>query len=397
MTYRRCEDSSGNRLVKKNDKFSPTGLQWHEMLSTMSIIYQGLKDGMRDWHDGGRRRARCIMAAVAVYVLTALPATASVTGAGATLPYPLFAKWAALYHKETGRIVNYQSIGSGGGIKQIQSETVDFGATERPLTTNELREHNLVQFPAVLGGVAIVHSIKGIPSGALRLDGPVLADIYLGKIKYWNDPAIAALNPGLRLPKQSIVVVRRSDGSGTTFLFSNYLSRVSPQWKSSVGQGTSLKWPAGLGGKGNEGVAAYLSKFQGAIGYIESTYAKQAGLGLIALKNQDGNFVIPNALSVKSAAENATWRADNGFYLMLTDQPGRESWPIVGTTFILMQQDAAHTKQAMRTIQFFNWAFYQGGRVASALGYVPLPEALIRQIQQSWRQRLPQAFQNAGL
>lgn len=321
--------------------------------------------------------------------LTSIPVSAATIGAGATMPYPLFAKWASNYYKATGNIVNFQSLGSGGGIKQIRAETVDFGATEKPLSPDELKNFQLVQFPSLLGGITIAHSIKGVPSGALKLDGRTLANIYLGKIKYWNAPEIAKLNPTLKLPNSAIVVIRRSDGAGTTFLFSSYLSKVSDEWRNKIGAGTALKWPVGLGGKGNEGVAAYLQTLEGAIGYVEYSYAKRSGFPVVALKNEAGNFVTPGLESISSAASNASWSPKDGFYMVLVNQPGKYSWPIVGVTFILIRQNPPRINATREALKFFQWAFVNGKTDAVKLGYVPIPEDIVEKIQSMWRQEIP--------
>ena len=313
---------------------------------------------------------------------------AEITGAGATFPYPVYAKWADAYKKATGTAVNYQSIGSGGGIKQITAKTVDFGASDKPLTPKALAKDGLIQFPAIMGGVVPVYNIQGVPSGAIRLTGAMLADIYLGKIKLWNDPAIAALNPDAKLPRQAISVVHRSDGSGTTFLFSNYLSKISPAWKSSVGEGTSLKWPVGVGGKGNEGVANYVARIGGSIGYVEYAYAKQNKLSHALMGNRNGNFVAPSDVSFKAAAAGADWAHAAGMYLILTDQPGRESWPMTGASFILMHRKQAKPENARQVLKFFEWSFKNGGKMADALDYVPMPDAVVKLIKADWKAKL---------
>jgi len=279
-------------------------------------------------------------ALTAAAALSASALAADLTGAGATFPYPIYAKWADAYKKATGVGLNYQSIGSGGGIKQITAKTVQFGASDKPLSAGDLQKYGLMQFPAIMGGVVPVYNIKGVRDGQITLSGTVLADIYLGKIKKWNDPAIAALNAGVKLPGRAISVVHRSDGSGTTFLFSNYLSKVSVDWKSKVGEGTSLKWPTGVGGKGNEGVANYVSRIAGAIGYVEYAYAKQNRLATARMVNSAGNAVAPNDDSFKAAAAGADWAGTPGMGVILTDQAGKQSWPITGASFILM-----HTTQ----------------------------------------------------
>ncbi len=311
---------------------------------------------------------------------------AEITGAGATFPYPIYAKWADAYKKNTGTGMNYQSIGSGGGIKQIIAKTVDFGASDMPLKPEELEKEGLTQFPTVIGGDVPVVNLAGIKSGELHLTGAVLADIYLGKVAKWNDPAIAALNKGVRLPAQDITVVHRSDGSGTTFIWVNYLSKMSPEWKSKVGEGTSVNWPAGVGGKGNEGVASYVQRIVGSIGYVEYAYALQNKMTTAAVQNRDGAYVQANAESFKAAAANAEWNKAPGFYLILTDQPGKGAWPVSGATFILMHKSQAKPDIAKEVLKFFDWAYgADGDKLASSLDYVPLPDTVVKQIQASWK------------
>src|SRR6266487_1026927 len=314
-----------------------------------------------------------------------------ITGAGATFPYPLYAKWAEAYKAKTGVGLNYQSIGSGGGIKQIQNKTVDFGASDMPLKPEDLDKDGLVQFPTVIGGDVPVYNLKDVKPGELKLTGPVLADIFLGKIKAWNDPAIAALNKGINLPNLPVTVVHRSDGSGTTFIWVNYLSKVSPEWKEKVGEGTSVNWPAGVGGKGNEGVASYVQRIGGAIGYVEYAYALQNKLVYALLRNRDGNFVAPNIDSFKAAAAGAQWGKAPGMYLILTDQPGRNSWPISGATFILVYKSQEKPDRAKEVLKFFDWAYADGDKLAMDLDYVPLPDAVVRLIQMSWKSQIKDA------
>jgi phosphate transport system substrate-binding protein len=310
---------------------------------------------------------------------------ADITGAGATFPYPLYAKWAEAFKSKTGIGMNYQSIGSGGGIKQIKAKTVDFGASDAPLKSDELEKDGLVQFPMVMGGVVAVVNLQGIKPGALRLTGPVLADIYLGKVKKWNEAPIAALNPGLKLPDQDITVVARSDGSGTSFIFTNYLGKVSKDWADKVGSSTSVKWPAGVGGKGNEGVASYVQRLSGAIGYVEYAYAKQNKLSYALLQNRDGNFVAPEDKSFQSAAASANWAKAPGFYEILTDEPGKDSWPITGATFILMHRVQSNPDNAKLALQFFDWAYANGDRLAIDLDYVPMPDAVVGLVKKEWK------------
>lgn len=311
---------------------------------------------------------------------------ADITGAGATFPYPIYAKWAEAYKGKTGVGLNYQSIGSGGGIKQITAKTVDFGASDMPLKTDELEKGGLVQFPAVMGGVVTVINIQGIEAAQMKLNGRVLGDIYLGEIKKWNDPAIAGLNPGLKLPNEDITVVHRSDGSGTTFIFTNYLSKVSPAWKDKVGNNVSVSWPVGVGGKGNEGVASYVQQVKNSIGYVEYAYALQNKMAYTLLQNREGEFVKPNSESFQAAAAGAKWEQAPGFYEILTDEPGKTSWPIAGATFILMHKEQADPAKAKEVLDFFHWAYNNGGKMAQELDYVPMPEKVVKLIEASWGQ-----------
>jgi phosphate transport system substrate-binding protein len=311
-----------------------------------------------------------------------------ITGAGATFPYPIYAKWADAYRKESGVGMNYQSIGSGGGIKQITARTVDFGASDAPMKPEDLEKYGLIQFPAIMGGVVPVINVKGIEAGKVKLTGPLLADIYLGKVKKWNDPAIARLNAGVSLPDQAISAVYRSDGSGTTFLYSNYLSKVSADWKSTVGEGTAVKWPSGVGGKGNEGVANYVSRIDGAIGYVEYAYAKQNRLAYAMMQNRDGRFVAPDDESFKAAAAGADWAKAPGMYLILTDQAGKASWPITGASFILMHKMQEKPDSAKEVFRFFDWSFKNGGKMAAELDYVPMPEAVVKLIRSTWKDQV---------
>jgi phosphate transport system substrate-binding protein len=316
---------------------------------------------------------------------------ADITGAGATFPYPIYAKWADAYKKATGVGLNYQSIGSGGGIKQITAKTVNFGASDMPMKPADLEKHGLMQFPAIMGGVVPVYNIKGIGDGAITLTGPVLAEIYLGKIKKWNDAAIAGINSGLRLPDQAISVVHRSDGSGTTFLFANYLSKVSADWKSTVGEGTSLRWPTGVGGKGNEGVANYVGRIDGAIGYVEYAYAKQNRLAAARLVNREGIAVSPNEDAFKAAAAGADWKNAPGMAVLLTDQPGKSAWPITGASFILIHTTQAKPEDGKEVLKFFEWSFKNGDRMAAELDYVAMPPSVVSMIQSTWRRRIKDA------
>ena len=304
------------------------------------------------------------------------------TGAGASFPAPLYAKWAADYHKATGVKINYQSVGSGAGLRQIEAKTVDFGASDAPLKDEDLAKKGLVQFPTVIGGVVPVVNIPGINPGQLKLSGKVLGDIYLGKVTQWNDPAIAALNPGVKLPEAAIAPVRRADGSGTSFIFTNYLSKVNPEWKEKVGEGTAVNWPIGAGGKGNEGVAAFVGRLANSIGYVEYAYVKQNKLNYVQLQNAEGAFVSPDDDAFKAAAAGADWR--KSFYQILTNQPGKASWPITGATFILMHKSQDKPQQASATLKFFDWAYQTGDKTAADLDYVPMPDSVKSVIVKSW-------------
>lgn len=309
---------------------------------------------------------------------------AEISGAGASFIYPLVSRWSADYNAATGAKVNYQSIGSGGGIAQIKAGTVDFGSSDKPLPSEELAEAGLGQFPSAIGGVVPVMNLEGMAPGQLRLTGAVLADIFLGKIATWNDPAIAALNPGTPLPEGKISIVHRSDGSGTTFNFSNYLSKVSPDWKAKVGEGTSLQWPTGVGGKGNEGVASYVQQIKGAIGYVELAYALQNGMPYASMQNAAGNWVEPNDKTFAAAAATADWANATDFNLVITNAPGADAWPITATNFMLMPKQPKDPARSRATLDFFKWAFEQGQAQATELHYVPLPAELVSQIEAYW-------------
>jgi phosphate transport system substrate-binding protein len=325
-----------------------------------------------------------LIAAGALAALS-LPASAmDISGAGATFPYPIYAKWADAYKKETGNGLNYQSIGSGGGIKQIQNKTVTFGASDMPLKAEDVKKSGLVQFPTVIGGDIPVVNLDGVKSGDLRLDGDTLARIFLGQITKWDDPAIQNLNPNAKLPSQPIVVVHRSDGSGTTFIWTDYLSKVSPEWKSKVGANTSVEWPAGIGAKGNEGVANNVANTKGSIGYVEYAYAKQNNMTTVNMINKDGKTVAPSAASFQAAAANADWEKTDSFYIILTNQPGTESWPIAGATFILIYQQPQDPAAAAEALKFFAWAYAKGGKMAEELDYVPMPAPVVKAIQKVW-------------
>jgi len=311
---------------------------------------------------------------------------ADINGAGATFPYPIYAKWAEAYAAKTGVKLNYQSIGSGGGIAQINARTVDFGASDMPLTPEELDKNGLTQFPPVVGGEVLVVNLPGLGAGQMTLDGPTIANIYLGKITKWNDPAIAKLNPVLKLPDTAIAVVHRSDGSGTTFIFTDYLSKVSPEWKDKVSEGTSVEWPVGIGGKGNEGVSALAARTVGGIGYVEYAYALQNKLVYTKLVNHDGATLGPGTNVFQAAAINADWKSAPGFYLILTNQPGKETWPITGATFILMHKKQDKPEQAKAVLKFFDWAYKNGAQMAESLDYVPMPQNAVAVFEDSWRQ-----------
>jgi len=309
---------------------------------------------------------------------------ADITGAGATFPFPIYSKWADAYKKETGNGLNYQSIGSGGGIKQIQAKTVTFGASDMPLKVQQLEKDGLIQWPMVMGAIVPVVNLEGVKPGELVFDGATLADIYLGKITKWDDPAIKKLNPKVSLPSTAIAVVRRSDGSGTTFNFTNYLSKVSPDWKSKVGEGTAVEWPVGVGAKGNEGVSANIGQTKNSIGYVEYAYAKQNKLTYAGMVNSAGKAVQPTVAAFQAAAANADWAKAPGYYVILTNQPGEASWPITAATFILMHKEPADKAASAEAIKFFKWAFEKGGKMAEGLDYIPMPASVVKQIEKTW-------------
>jgi phosphate transport system substrate-binding protein len=328
---------------------------------------------------------RTLTAASLVAAAAIVPAVAAdISGAGATFPYPIYAKWADAYKKETGVGLNYQSIGSGGGIKQIQAKTVTFGATDMPLKAEELQKAGLVQFPTVLGGVVPVINVEGIKPGDITLDGPTLAKIFMGEIKTWTDPAIAKLNPSAKLPAQPIVVVHRSDGSGTTFIWTDYLSKVSADWKSKVGANTAVEWPVGLGAKGNEGVANNVGQTKGSIGYVEYAYAKQNKLNFAKMINKDGKAVAPTSESFQAAAASANWTGTPGFGVILTNEAGEGSWPVSGATFILIHKQPQDATAAAEALKFFAWGYAKGGKMADDLDFVPMPAAVVTAIQKVW-------------
>jgi phosphate transport system substrate-binding protein len=335
-------------------------------------------------HTLGRRSLLGLLGLLSVCGSASLASAAEITGAGATFPYPVYAKWAEAYKAVSGNSLNYQSIGSGGGIKQIKAATVTFGASDKPLEAKELNDAGLVQWPMIIGGVVPVANIAGVKPGDLLLDGPTLAAIYLGEIKTWNDARIKALNPKAALPNQAIAPVYRSDGSGTNFLFTNYLSQVSADFKSKVGANTSVEWPAGIGAKGNEGVAAMTTQTGGAIGYVEYAYAKQNHMTYFRMKNADGKAVVPEAAAFQAAAANADWAKADGYYLILTNQPGAASWPITGASFIIMYKSPKDPAASKAALDFFAWSYAHGTDLASSLDYVPLPAGVIKMVQKTW-------------
>jgi len=322
--------------------------------------------------------------AISFALSTAAQAATEVTGAGSTFVYPILSKWSAAYNQQTGVKVNYQSIGSGGGIAQIKAATVDFGASDMPMKVEDLASLGMGQFPSVIGGVVPVVHIDGVQPGQLKFTGPLLADIFLGKVTKWNDPAITAINPGLKLPDAKITVVHRSDGSGTTFNWVDYLCKVSPEWKTKVGEGTSVAWPSGLGGKGNEGVAAYVKQVPNSIGYVEYAYVMQSKMSYGLVKNKAGNFVTPNAESFQAAAATADWANAKDFDLVMTDAPGANAYPVTATTFIIMYKQPKSAERSAAVRDFFKWSLEHGQPQANALDYVPLPAALVAQIEAYW-------------
>lgn len=308
---------------------------------------------------------------------------ADLTGAGSSFVAPVMSKWADAYNKATGNKINYQSIGSSGGMKQIEAKTVDFGASDAPFKPEELDAKGLMQFPVIIGGIVPVFNLPGIEAGKLRLNGQVLGDIFLGKIAKWNDPAIKALNPSVNLPETAIAVVHRSDGSGTSFNFTNYLSKVNADWKSKVGEGSAPNWPVGTGGKGNEGVSAFVQRLPGAIGYVEYAYAKQSKMPYASMQNADGQFVEPDDKTFAAAAAGAQWQS-NRYYVILTNQSGKDAWPIAASTFVMMHKVQDKPAQASEVLKFFEWSFAKGGQMAEGLDYVPLPTALVSSIETTW-------------
>lgn len=316
---------------------------------------------------------------------------ADITGAGATFPYPIYSKWAESYKAATGTGMNYQSIGSGGGIKQIKAKTVDFGASDMPLKVEDLEAEGLIQFPAIMGGVVPIVNLEGVTPGQLKMTPDVLAAIYLGKVTKWNDGQITALNPGVKLSDQDITVVHRSDGSGTTFLWTDFLSKTNAEFKKEVGAGTAVKWPAGVGGKGNEGVAANVQRIKGSIGYVEYAYAKKNKMSHTQLKNRDGQFVQPDDDTFKAAAAGADWAKTPGMGVVLTNQAGKASWPITGASFILLHKSQASAERAKEVLKFFDWSYKNGGAMATELDYVAMPPAVIKLVQESWKANVKDA------
>jgi phosphate transport system substrate-binding protein len=329
-----------------------------------------------------------LLVLLAGWAIAVVGNAAEIIGAGATFPYPIYAKWADAYKTQTGIGLNYQSIGSGGGIKQIKAETVDFGASDMPLTPEELDKDGLFQFPAIVGGVVPILNLEGVAPGQLRLSGRILADIFLGNIKTWDDPALTALNPDAKLPATVITVVRRADGSGTTFVFTDYLSQVSKEWSGRVGQGTSVSWPVGVGGKGNEGVAAYVQRIKGAIGYVEFAYAKKNKMSYAQMQNRAGKFVQPDEETFAAAAANARWDKAPGFYDLLTDQPGPNSWPMTAASFVLLHTTAKDSAKTLAVLNFFSWAFKNGSKMASELDYVAMPPNVVKLIESAWQSKI---------
>ncbi len=332
----------------------------------------------------------------AIGLTTALFATgeagaSGITGAGASFPAAIYVKWGEAYRAHSGVSLNYQSIGSGSGIKQIVAKTVDFGASDMPLKPEELNKQGLMQFPTVMAGVVPIVNLEGIGPGQLKLDGKVLADIFMGKITKWSDPAVAALNPGVKLPDEVISVMHRSDGSGTNFIFTNYLSKVSPEWKSAIGEGTTVTWKVGTGAKGNDLVGSYVRRIKNSIGYVEYAYAIQAKMAYVLMRNRDGQFVKPDDSTFEAAAANARWDKDTGFYEILTDESGKDSWPITGATFILMHNVQDKPENAKEVLKFFDWAYGNGGKMASELDYAPMPESVQQKVRAAWKAQLKDA------
>ena len=326
--------------------------------------------------------------ATVLLAVSSLASAADLTGAGATFPYPIYSKWAEAYKAATGIGLNYQSIGSGGGIRQIKAKIVDFGASDMPLKQDELDKEGLMQFPAIIGGVVPVVNIDGVSAGQLKLTSDVIADIYMGKITKWDHPSVTAINPGLKLPNANISVVHRSDGSGTTFIWTNWLSKTNQEWADKVKDGTAVKWPVGVGGKGNEGVSAVVQQLKNSIGYVEYAYAKRNKIPHAQVKNRDGNFVQPSDDTFKAAAANADWNSAPGMYLLLTDQKGKDAWPITGASFILMHKQQADALTGRAVLKFFDWSYKNGSKMSEDLEYVHLPQSVIKLVQDNWKRDL---------
>ncbi|WP_206098345.1 phosphate ABC transporter substrate-binding protein PstS [Oleiagrimonas sp. MCCC 1A03011] len=329
-------------------------------------------------------KTRIAIVVAAATLFSAAAGATDVTGAGSSFVYPVLSKWSATYAEKTGNHINYQSIGSGGGIAQIKAGTVDFGASDKPLDESDLNAHGLGQFPIVVGGIVPALNVPGIKTGQLVLDGPTLAKIFLGKIKTWNDPAIAKLNPGVKLPSMRINVVHRSDGSGTSFNFTNFLSKVSPTWKSEVGEGTAVKWPTGIGGKGNEGVSAYVGQLKGSIGYVEYAYALKNHINYALMKNAAGKTVKPDSETFSAAAATADWSHAKDFHLIMTNAPGANAWPITATTWAIMYKKPKNAANTKVVFDFFKWSYEHGQKQAESLDYVPLPDSLVKRIENYW-------------
>jgi phosphate transport system substrate-binding protein len=332
-----------------------------------------------------------VMAGAFVAAATSAASALDISGAGATFPYPIYAKWADAYKKETGVGLNYQSIGSGGGIKQIEAKTVVFGATDAPLSGDELTKNGLVQFPMVMGGIVPVVNLDGVSQGSLVIDGPTLAKVFLGQVKSWDDPAIKALNPGVTLPRQAIAVVHRSDGSGTTFNFTDYLTKASPDWKAKVGSATAVEWPVGIGAKGNEGVANNVAQTKGSIGYVEYAYAKQNKLNFTKMVNKDGKTVSPVSETFQAAAANADWNSVPGYGVILDNQPGAQSWPMTAATFILIHKQPQDAAAAAEALKFFAWAYAKGGKMAEELDFVAMPASVVTAVEGVWTKEIKDA------
>ncbi len=338
---------------------------------------------------GMKRFLTTALFAVATLAMT-VPAQAAVTinGAGSSFAYPIYSQWSYQYQKLTGMRLNYQSIGCGGGIRQIKAQTVDFGASDAPLKEEELNASGLMQFPTCMGGVVPVVNLPGVKAGEIHLPNAVLADIFLGKITQWNDSRIKEANPGVNLPDTAITCVHRSDASGTTWIYTNYLTKVSPAWAKQVGNNTAVNWPVGVGGKGNEGVSAYVQRINGAIGYVEYAYCLQNHLTFVQLRNRAGNYVAPTSTNFQAAAANADWKHSKGFYMVLTDQPGKDSWPITGATYVLIHKQQKNATTAKTVLEFFDWAYKNGAPTAEKLDYVPMPMSVAKMVEHAWAREI---------